>query len=70
MTKTIFEDLAVNVIPNGEREELVMSARGGIAASVKSWNGQEGREAGVHGIQNISSITIRKGSKASELNST
>ena len=41
-----------------------MSARGGIAASVKSWNGQEGREAGVHGIQNISSITIRKGSKA------
>lgn len=46
-----------------------MFARGGIAASVKSLNGQEGREAGVHGIQNISSITIRKGSKASELNS-
>ena len=39
-----------------------MFARGGIAASVKSLNGQEGREAGVHGIENISSIMIRKGS--------
>ena len=46
-----------------------MWGRGGITASVKSFNGREGRQAGVHGIQNLSSVMIRKESQESELNS-
>ena len=46
-----------------------MLGRGGITASVKSFNGREGRQAGVHGIQNLSSVMIRKESQESELNS-
>ena len=46
-----------------------MLERGGIPASVKSSNGQKGRESRVREIWDVSSIGIRKGSKASGLRS-